>query len=277
MYEPWIGKEMIRTDGLAIETVQRYEALMDRDPFAVKHDDALDPGLHWLFFTPIDQQYTLDRNGHVKKGDFFPPVPLPKRMLAGGKIRFDEVVMLGEITERTSVIKSVEEKQGGTGELCFVTVNHQLQQNDEVAIDEDQLIVYTGNGEHGRLPVRTEALDIAPEWKHGYTTDSVILFRFSALTYNAHRIHYDEPYAREAEGYPSLVVQGPFLMLLLLEKFAKEHPWRTITEAGYRAVGPMYNGETITLAGQDTGINTTSCRACGPDGKIAMKAEISWK
>lgn len=277
MYESWIGREIIRTDCLAIETMQRYEALMDRDPLSVKSDDVLEPCLHWLYFTPVDQQYTLDVNGHVKKGDFIPPVPLPGRMWAGGKIVFDEVLMLGEITEKVSTIKSIEEKKGSSGSLFFITVNNQFQQNDDVAIDEDQHIVYMEISSQNRPLVRTNKLDITPEWKQYYQTDSIKLFRFSALTYNGHRIHYDEPYAREVEGYPTLVVHGPFLMILLMECFAKQHPGRTVTEVEYRAVGPMYNGEIITLSGQDNGLNITACRACGPEGNIAMTAEIKWK
>ncbi|MEX2632941.1 MAG: MaoC family dehydratase N-terminal domain-containing protein [Balneolales bacterium] len=276
MYEPWIGNEEIRTDCLAIETIQRYEALMDRDPLSVKHDDALAPGMHWLFFTPIDQQYTINDDGIAKKGDFLPPVPLPKRMWGGGKIRYNEVLMLGEVTEKISTIKSVEEKQGRSGNLCFVTVNHQYQQNDEVAIEEDQLIVYREFTNKIQPPFRTKALDIKPEWQKEYKTDSVILFRFSALTFNGHRIHYDDSYAREVEGYPALVVHGPLILILLLESFASEHPERMITEAEYRAIGPVFNQENIILSGLDTADNVTSCRACGPEGNIAMLAEFKW-
>lgn len=276
MYEPWIGREIIRTDTLAIETMQRYEALMDRDPLSVKHDDALEPCLHWLYFTPIDQQYTIDQNGYVKKGDFIPPVPLQRRMWAGGKITFHEVLMLGEMTENTSTIKSVDEKEGSSGKLFFVTINNQLQQNDDVAIDDDQHIVFMEGTRKNQHLVRTKKLDINPDWERKYQTDSVILFRFSALTYNGHRIHYDEPYAREVEGYPTLLVQGPFLLILLVETFAKHHPERSITEIVYRAVGPMYKGENITLSGQDTDLHSTSCRAYGPEGNMAMQADIKW-
>ena len=277
MYEPWIGNEDIRTDCLAIETVQRFEALMNRDPFAVKHDDVLNPGLHWLYFTPIDLQFTVDKDGNAKKGDFLPPVPLSKRMWAGGSMRFHEVLMLGEITEKISTVTAIQEKQGKNGKLTFVTVNHKYQQNDNVAIDEDQQIVYLESLASTSYPVRTKSLDIDPDWKHAYTTDSVILFRFSALTYNGHRIHYDETYARHIEGYPGLVVHGPLLLILLLESFARVHPERSITKAEYRAVGPMYNEEPISLAGEEKGNNLTSCRAYGPEGNIAMQAEVKWK
>ncbi|MEX2396670.1 MAG: MaoC family dehydratase N-terminal domain-containing protein, partial [Balneolales bacterium] len=276
-YESWIGKEEIRTDCLAIETIQRYEAFMDRDPLSVKQDDALDPCLHWLYFTPIDQQYTLDSDGHVKKGDFIPPIPSPRRMAAGGKIVFHEVLMLGELTEKTSAIKSIEEKQGSSGKLTFLTVNHKLQQNDDVAIDEDQHIVYMETSYRNQHLTRTKYLDIHPEWRDSYQTDSVKLFRFSALTFNAHRIHYDEPYAQDVEGYPTLVVHGPLIVILLAENFAKHHPERTITEIVYRAVGPMYKGENISLSGQDTALQNTSCRAYGPEGNMAMQAEFKWE
>lgn len=277
MYESWIGREDIRTDCLSIETIQRYEALMDRDPLSVKHDDVLDPCLHWLYFTPIDQQYILDLDGIVKKGEFIPPVPLPKRMWAGGKIIFNEVLMLGELTEKTSTLKSVKEKKGESGKLIFVTINHQLQQNDDLAIEEDQHIVYVEDKHQNNHLSRTKDLDIIPDWQNSYKTDSVILFRYSALTYNGHRIHYDEPYARKVAGYPTLVVHGSLLLILLVESFRKHHPERTITEIDYRATGPVYKGESIKLSGQDTELHHTSCRACGPEGKIGMQAEIKWK
>ncbi|TVR28014.1 MAG: acyl-CoA dehydrogenase [Balneolaceae bacterium] len=275
-YDEWIGKTKDRNDSMAPEQLQRFEALMNQNPHSVTSGTELPPCAHWCYFTPIDMQSNIAVDGHALKGDFLPPVELPKRMWAGGKITFKKPLLAGTPAEKKSTIIAINEKEGSTGKLCFVTVRHQISARGAVAVDEEQQIVYREESEEGAHPIRTQPLDIDPDWKKTTKLDSVQLFRFSALTFNSHRIHYDREYVKKIEGYPNLVVHGPYLLVLLLDAFKNKDDGRVIEDVEYSAVGPVYLDEQITIQGKGVDNHRVELRVTGPEGNMAMKATVNW-
>jgi len=272
-YDEWVGKTIESNDSMAPEQLQRFAALMDQNPDSVSSGSELPPCAHWCFFTPVDRQSNIAADGHAMKGDFLPPVELPKRMWAGGKITFKKPLLAGTPAKKISTVESINNKEGRTGKLCFVTVRHQVSARGAVAVDEEQQIVYRKESENDAYPTRTQPLDINPDWEISTTPDSVQLFRFSALTFNSHRIHYDQDYVRKTEGYPGLVVHGPYLLVLLLDAL-RSRDESVIEDVEYRAVGPVYLGEEITIHGKAVDNQRTELRVTGPDGKLAMKATV---
>ena len=275
-YNEWIGKSENRSDSMAPEQLQRFEAMLNRDPHSITSNKELTPCAHWTYFTPMDMHSNIAVDGHARKGDFLPPVELPKRMWAGGKILFKKPLLTGIPAEKKSTITAIDEKEGSTGKLCFVTIRHQISAKGSVAIDEVQQIVYREESEKGAHPIRTQPLDIDPDWKKTTKPDTVLLFRFSALTFNTHRIHYDQDYVRNVEGYPNLVVHGPLLLVLMLDAFKAKHDGKVIEDIEYKAVGPIYLDEQITICGKSVDNHRVELRAIGSDGNMAMKATVNW-
>ena len=275
-YDEWIGKVKDRNDSMAPEQLQRFEALMNRKPQSVTKGTPLPACAHWCYFTPIDMQSELAVDGHARKGDFLPPVELPKRMWAGGKITFKKPLLAGVPAEKKSTIIAINEKDGSSGKLCFVTIRHQISAKGALAIDEEQQLVYREESEEGAHPIRTKPLDIDSDWKISTRPDSIQLFRFSALTFNSHRIHYDLDYVKKMEGYPNIVVHGPYLLVLMLDAFKNKDDGRVIEDVEYRAVGPVYLGEQITIHGKGVDNHRTELRVTGHEGNLAMTATVNW-
>ncbi len=276
-YHEWIGKKETRSDSMAVEQLQRFEALMSRNPHSATKNTPLPACSHWCYFTPTEPQTNIAVDGHALKGGFLPPVELPRRMWAGGHIQFKKPLFAGIPAAKMSTIADIKEKTGSTGKLCFVTVHHQVSSDGGLNIDEEQHIVYREESEKGAYPFRTRPLDIDPDWEKTTKPDAVQLFRFSALTFNSHRIHYDLDYVQNAEGYPNLVVHGPYLLVLLLDAFKhKDDEDRVIKEVTYRAVGPVYLGEQITISGKSVNNHTSELRITGPEGNLAMTATVNW-
>ncbi|NIP60084.1 MAG: acyl-CoA dehydrogenase, partial [Gemmatimonadetes bacterium] len=246
--QEWVGRSRTRPDEITLAPARAMLALLDRDPLELRKGDPLPEGWHWLYFKPLARRSELGPDGHPARGDFLPPVPLPRRMWAGGRIRFPGRLHIGEGGERRSRVLSVEEKEGRSGRLIFVTVGHEIGTAGTVVVEEEQDLVYaearSPDDGFGGPPPPGE-----PAWSESYTAGPVTLFRFSALTFNAHRIHYDHPYATEIEGYPGPVVHGPLLALLLLDAGSRASEGRPIRFT-YRAVSPLFSGETFELAGR---------------------------
>ncbi len=268
-----VGRTDVRRDELVPSKAGGMLALLDRDPGALEDGDLLPPGWHWLYFNPTAPRSDLGPDGHRERGGLIPPMPLPRRMWAGGRLSFPGTLRLGTTAERRSEVLSITEKEGRSGRLLFVTVRHTVAVEDEVAVVEEQDLVYREGGtpEGGfRGPEPPDA----PEWTEPLDTDPVTLFRFSALTFNGHRIHYDHPYATGVEGYPDLVVHGPLLALLLLDAGRR----RTAVTPGrfsYRAVSPLFCGETFHLAGRrGDEAGESILWAAHPERGVAMRAEL---
>lgn len=269
----WLGRSRVDRDLLTITPPRGMLALLDRDPRGLDEGSRLPPGWHWLFFRPLVRRSELGPDGHPKRGGFLPPVSLPRRMWAGGRLRFSGPLRLGQRVERRSEIVSIDEKEGRSGRLVFVTVRQELDGGNGTAVVEEQDLVYrepaAPDGGFGGPPPPGEA-----SWSEEFSADAVTLFRFSALTFNAHRIHYDRPYATGVEDYPDLVVHGPLVALLLLDAGARR-VGGTPTSFSYRAVSPLFRGESFELAGRGAGGGDgPGLWAAHPERGVAMTAEI---
>jgi len=205
---------------------------------------------HWLYFLPIHPQSELAADGHAKLGGFLPPVLLPRRMWAGGRFEFHHPLRIGETLTRTSRIVDVRHKEGRTGPLVFVVVRHEIGNAEGIALIEEQDIVYR---EHPKPGAPASAPQPAPSnatWERKVQADDVLLFRYSALTFNGHRIHYDRRYATEVEGYPGLVVHGPLIATMLLELLRRNMPAATVARFSFRAVSPLFDNGAFWICGK---------------------------
>jgi 3-methylfumaryl-CoA hydratase len=272
----WIGKERVEEDLIDLFPARGMAALLDLDPEAMVQGSVLPLAWHWLYFKPVVRRSELGKDGHQKLGTFLPPIELPRRMWAGGDLAFPGELRLGDVARRRSIIESVEEKTGRSGRLVFITVRHRVETERGVAVDEAQNLVYR---EAGSAPASTTPAPDDPAWSDPFIADPVLLFRFSALTFNGHRIHYDKPYATEVESYPDLVVHGPLLALLLVGAAAR-HSGRAPARFAYRAVSPLFSGEPFRVEGVAplplSAPGETEAWVAGPRG-TAMRATAGWE
>jgi 3-methylfumaryl-CoA hydratase len=274
-YADWLGRWREESDLLDLFPARGMSALLDRDPDGLADGDPLPHGWHWLYFKPTAPQGSLGEDGHPRRGGFLPPIDLPRRMWAGGRLRFHRPLVLGGDVVRRSEILTVEMKEGRTGSLGLVTVGHTIRGSAGFLLEEEQDLVYRGAPAPGATPRQT-APPSSPSWEETFQPDSVVLFRFSALTFNGHRIHYDHPYATEVEGYPALVVHGPLTALLLLDA-AERWTGRPIAGFSYRAVSPLFADRPLTLAGRPTGDSGgVDVWASDAEGTLAMRATAEW-
>ena len=272
----WVGRTSEASDIAAPGPLKRLAALLDHEtpPWI---PDQLPPLAQWLYFLPGARESELDKDGHPKRGDFLPPVPLPRRMWAGSRIEFHAPIPIGAAMTQKSTIAAVEAKSGASGEMVFVTVRHEISAGKYLAITEEQDIVY-------REPLKTAATaatprltgeeERKPEWTRAITPDPVQLFRFSALTFNSHRIHYDREYCRAVEGYPGLVVQGPYTATLLVDHFLRQHPRATISTLQFRAQRPLFDIAPFELCARESG-DAAELWARGPSGETAMTMTLT--
>ena len=212
--------------------------------------DALPPLWHWLYFLEARPAPELGPDGHAARGGFLPPVPLPRRMWAGGRVDFPGTVPIGAALRKESEIVSVEAKPGKSGALVFVTVRHSVFVGEGAPpVVEEHDIVYREAAKPGASPAPTRPAPESTAWRRTIRPDPVLLFRFSALTFNGHRIHYDQPYTTGVEGYPGLIVHGPLQAMLLLELCRRHAPSRRVARFVYRALSPVFDTATFTVNG----------------------------
>ncbi len=270
----WIGRSEVRDDVVTAAPVGGLTATLDRDAVEVRHGMVLPPLWHWLYFLPTERQSEIGADGHAKRGGFLPPVSLPRRMWAGGEFEFRAPVRVGDEVRRTSTIVGITEKQGRTGPLAFVKVRHEIRCNDEAepAIVEFHDIVYRQARQPGDVepePVTTPAA----MWKRVIVPDDVLLFRYSALTFNGHRIHYDRKYVTEVEGYPGLIVHGPLIATLLLDLLHRQLPDADVATFSFRAHRPTFDLHPFCVCATPQGDSGT-VRLWGEDheGWLTMDA-----
>lgn len=271
-YRPWIGRRETTEDLIAPAPALGAAAMFDQADAAFPPGAPLPPLWHWFYFLPKVPQSELGEDGHPRKGGFMPPIPLPRRMFAGSRLRFHAPLRIGAPATLTAEILTVSEKAGKSGRLAFVTVNRTYAQGGRICIEEQQDIVYREAATEA-VPAPTVAPwpPVAPgAWVETVHPDSRLLFRFSALTFNAHRIHYDRPYAIAVERYPSLVVQGPLTAMLLLE-LARRRAGRAIVGYTFRGLAPLFEGSPFRLIGRPEE-GRVLLEAQGPDGRAAMTA-----
>ena len=244
--EDWIGRKESVTDVATAWPVAALHATFDRKIPPPAEGEAIPPGWHWLYFLETTPASELAHDGHPKRGGFLPPVPLPRRMWAGGRIEFPRPLRVGDRLRRDSEIVAVEAKQGKSGSLVFVTVRHTVYASGELAVIEDHDIVYREAAKPDDAPPRAKPAPTTARWRRSLVADEAMLFRFSALIFNAHRIHYDIDYVKE-EGYPALIVHGPLQTLLLLD-LCRENGVN-VTKLDYRAQHPIFHTERMSVGG----------------------------
>ncbi len=271
----WIGNTEEVVDAVAARPVAALEATLGREPRVLAAGDQIPPLRHWLCFFPVVAPSGLGTDGHPQRGGFLPPVPLPRRMFAGGRMEFRRPLRIGDRATRTGTVVDVAEKQGRSGPLVIVTVRYEIATADGLAIVEEQDLVYRdAAGGGGSTAPADGAVPDAP-WASTVAPDEVMLFRFSALTFNAHRIHYDHPYATEVEGYPGLIVHGP-LTAVLLADLAGRHDARPMRRFEFRGLAPLFAGSTVELRGAPTGAGGAELSAWSGGGRRAMRAEAEF-
>ena len=273
-FQDWVGREQRARDVVSGSAIQRLAALLDHasPPWP---DDTLPPLGHWLHFAESAPQSALGDDGHARRGDFLPPIDLPRRMWASSDIEFLKPIRVGEQMERRSTISQITRKQGKAGPLVFVRIVHEISAAHGVAIREAQDLVYQEKpGAGAPVPPSSGEECHRSEIVQVVRPDALLLFRYSALTYNSHRIHYDAPYATAVEGYSGLVVHGPLLATLLLDLFHRHHTGGPITGFRFRAYRPLFAGEQAVLSVTRTPSGATLC-AGGPDGMRRMTAEVT--
>jgi 3-methylfumaryl-CoA hydratase len=268
----WVGRIESRTDVVTAWPAIALAATLDRRDPEPKPGEALPPGWHWLYFLEAAPASELGRDGHPKRGGFLPPVDLPRRMWAGGRLEFKRPLRVGESIRRESRIVSIEPKQGRSGSLVFVTVRHSVSASGEIAVVEDHDIVYREDPRPGHGPLPGSPAPRAASWRRELVADPVMLFRYSALTFIGQRIHYDLEYCREVEGYPGLVVHGPLQVILLLD-LARRHEPRPVKKIEYRALHPLFHFERFSVNGNPVpgGVQAELWTA-NPTGNYAMAA-----
>jgi 3-methylfumaryl-CoA hydratase len=268
----WIGTREHHEEVIAEFPAQAAAALLERDVAAMVHGGALPALWHWFYFLPRPALSETGPDGHPKRGGFFPPVTLPRRMFAGARTRFLQPLLIGEVAVREAEILDVREKSGRSGPLVFVTVRYRVCQFGNLCLEEEQDIVYREAGSPVAAPVPAPSLHAAPPgaWVRDVTPDSVLLFRFSALTFNGHRIHYDLSYARESEGYPGLVVHGP-LTAVLLAGLAEQNSGRRLSHFEFRGRSPLFLPHPFRLIGQAVDASV-SLEVRAVDGQLALEA-----
>ncbi len=266
----WVGRTEVRDDHISERNAQLLAATLDRDA-APAIGEALPPLWHWTYFVPTTRTAEIEADGHPKRGGFLPAVPLPRRMWAGGRLTFAKPLAVGERATRRSTIRDVSAKQGKTGTLVFVKVLHEIEGESGLAISEEQDIVYREAA--GGAPAEPPAAPGDAQWSDGIEPGPVLLFRYSALTFNSHRIHYDEPYATGVEGYPGLLVHGPLSATLLAEALAKRTT-RALKSFSFRGVSPLAGGARVTFNGRIEG-DRALLWAANADGRLAMTAEAT--
>jgi len=269
----WEGRTQTVEDVVAPDRAVAMAATLDWT-HAPEEGDVLPPGWHWMFFNGAARQSELGPDGHPKRGGFLPPVPLPRRMWAGGRLTFGAGLRIGERARRESTVAKVEAKRGRSGDLVFVVVRHRIFGAAGLAIEEEHDIVYREPPAPGAETAKPAPAPADPVWRREIHPDPVLLFRYSALTFNGHRIHYDHPYATKVEGYPGLVVHGPLIATLLLDLLGRERPAAKLDRFAFRAVSPLFDTAPFSVNGAPTpGSGAVRLWAAGPDGRLAMSAE----
>ncbi|MCA3574714.1 MAG: MaoC family dehydratase N-terminal domain-containing protein [Aestuariivirga sp.] len=259
----WVGRSEEAEDTVTPGPLERFAAMLDYRDRRFRPGDVIPPLSHWLFFLPRTPQSELGPDGHARRGDFIPALPEhPRRMWAGSRFSFLKDIRVGDELRRVSRIAAVTPKTGASGSMVFVTVRHELSRRDDEgpALIDEHDIVYRSLG--GTAATASPRRAERGNWRRELTPDAVMLFRYSALTFNGHRIHYDRDYARTVEGYPGLVVHGPLIATLLVDLIGRNAPGARVRHFSFRALSPLFDGASMSV----------NASPPGADGKMALWA-----
>lgn len=271
-YRAWIGKSEEREDAAAPGPIRRLAALLDHEtpPWA---PGVIPPLGHWLYFLPESRQSSLGPDGHTQRGGFLPPIDLPRRMWAGGRIDFLAPIPFGAAMKRRSTLAEITAKTGRTGPMVFVTVVHEIFLGPTLALREEHDLVFRSLATGAQSPLAA-APDEPADFRRSVAPGPVELFRYSALTFNGHRIHYDRDYVTGQEGYPGLLVHGPLIATLLVDNALRWRPAAPVKRFAYRARSPLFDTTRFDLCVAPT---PTGARvwAQAPGAAIAMDGELT--
>ena len=248
----WIGRTEIIDDDVTPTPLAALSATLDWPSHRPVAATRLPTLWHWLYFLPLARQSEIGPDGHPKRGGFLPPVPLPRRMWAGSDFAFHESLLVGDQLSRTSTIVDVSEKSGRTGSLIFVKLRHEIRRNGaaRVALTEHHNIVYRDAARPTDVAPPPTPAPTHSAWERRIQADDVLLFRYSALTFNGHRIHYDRKYVTEVEGYPGLIVHGPLIATLLMDLLRRQQPEAQVATFEFKAIRPTFDIHPFSVHGQ---------------------------
>ena len=271
----WIGKTQEASDIVTAQLVKALRATLFLDIGAPKIGDAAPFTAHWCLAQPVAAMNALGPDGHAARGEFLPPVPLTRRMWAGGELQFFDALRVGDDVTRSSRISDVTMKSGSTGILCFVSAEHTITTPRGVAIKERQDLVYRDVTLGSEPKAQTAPPPPKAQHREAHMADPVLLFRYSALTFNGHRIHYDRDYVTKVEGYPGLVFHGPLQAALLVEFAARLHEGKAPKIFSYRGVQPLFDRGEFSVNAND-GTSEMALWTANAAGTPAMKATAKW-
>jgi len=272
----WIGRTAEASDIVTAQLVKGLRATLFQEIGEPKPGDAAPWTVHWCLAQPVFPMSELGQDGHPARGGFLPPVPLPRRMWAGGELEFFDALRVGDDTKRSSRISDVTMKTGSTGVLCFVSVEHIVTSPRGIAVRERQDIVYRDiSTAPSAAPAKAPSPPPVARHRETHISDPVLLFRYSALTFNGHRIHYDRDYVTRVEGYPGLIFHGPLQAALIVEFAAKLHNGQPPKTFSYRGVQPLFEGSEFSVNANDTAAGMELWTA-NATGQPTMKGTATW-
>lgn len=271
-YGAWVGRSKTDVDLITRTPLNALAATLDLDAPEL----VVPPLWHWVYFLSPTRMTDIGSDGHSKSLDFLPQTPLPRRMRAGGHVTFSKLLEIGEQAERHSTVENVQAKIGASGQLIFVSLRHEISGNRGARITEVENIVYREAPSAEKKPIADRPLDLAAHWTSSVTPDPILLFNYSAVTLNSHRIHYDRTYSMQVEGYPGLVVHGPLTATLLLQLLAEHVPNAVVKDFSYNAVGPLFDTASFRLCGRIDGHTATLWAMDNHDAlALSAQAELS--
>ncbi|MGY9000069.1 MAG: acyl-CoA dehydrogenase [Rhodospirillales bacterium] len=244
----WVGRSQVVTDIISLPVIENMSATLGRDPGELKAGDPLPPSWHWLFFNRGPVPGNLRPDGHIASSNFVPPIPLPRRMWAGNKIDVTKVLTIGRPAECLTTIESIIEKEGSSGRLIFLEERSEVTDDYNGYLLDRKTIVYRAEANNNKF-IKSNAAPVDSTWRQTLEPNSVLLFRYSALTFNSHRIHYDRDYTTEIEGYPALLVHGPLIATLLMNLLRQEMPRANVRNMNIRATAPIFVDGAFTVNG----------------------------
>jgi 3-methylfumaryl-CoA hydratase len=252
----WTGRTEERDSRVEATPIALYNATLDYDRPFPKDGDAIPPMCYRQLFPPLARQSLIKQDGHIQLGEFFPPVPLPRRMNGGSRLQFLKPLHVGEKVHRVNSIGEITFKEGRSGPMIFVRFKAEIFGEDGLAVIDDQDVIYREAADPGKPKPKPAAPKEPPKapgkavWRRTITPHPTLLFRYSAIIFNAHRIHYDYPYVTQEEGYPGLIVQGPLTAVLLVDLFQRQQPDKTVTRYNYRANAPLFADHDFSVCGE---------------------------
>jgi 3-methylfumaryl-CoA hydratase len=276
--DQWVGKSENSHERIAAFPANAMAATLNHSEPKYKDGDPLPHLWHWLYFLQTFNIEDKGYDGHLKLGGFLPPIDLPRRMWAGSRLKFFAPMNIGDQLSKKSTIKSVTQKTGRTGALAFVTVLHQVHNGSTLCIEEEHDIVYRAKMSASDLQATPLTAPTESAFSRNIQPDPVMLFRYSALTFNGHRIHYDQPFCTDTEGYDGLVVHGPLMATMLLDLVRSERPQEVVTEFEFRALAPVFETDQFSIHGQPSADGKTiKLWVRRGDGALAILAQATTK